>query len=204
MLQIDKLTVSYKNKKVIKELSYTFEDGKHYAITGTSGIGKTTLINALAGLKRASGGRITSTYLRPAYIFQEPRLFPWLTVLENVTAVCNDEKKARELIKSLIRDEGVEDKYPDELSGGMRQRVAVARALAYDFDIIFMDEPHKGLDEKTLDEVRRIVFEHIKGKTAIIVTHDRGDALLCDEILNMSDYPVTSLVAEESGSTKSE
>ena len=149
MLKIEELAVKYGKQTVIENLSYTFEDKKHYAIMGPSGIGKTTLINTLSGLIKPKSGKIISNHVNPTYIFQEPRLFPWLNALDNIKLVCNDKEKAQKMLRLLIDEDGVESKYPDELSGGMKQRVAIARALAAESDIVFMDEPFKGLDDET-------------------------------------------------------
>ena len=200
MLKIDSVCAVYESNTVLSNLSYTFEDKKKYAIVGTSGIGKTTLINILCGTRKADGGSVISDYSRPSYIFQEPRLFPWITALENVELVSKDRSKAKNILRSLLKDNEALEKFPYELSGGMKQRVSIARALAYDSDIVFMDEPFQGLDPETRQEVRQLVFECLKNKTVIMITHDIADTEYCDVILRLSGSPVTELITEESGS----
>lgn len=199
MLKIDNLSASYDNTTVISDLSYTFNDGKKYAIIGPSGVGKTTLLNILAGLKKPTSGSVETTYSHPTYIFQEPRLFPWLNSIENIQLVCNDREKSISLLKRLIRDDDAYTKYPHELSGGMKQRVAIARALSYDSDIVFMDEPFNSLDIELRKDVRKFVFEYLKYKTVIMITHEMADTEFCDTILKMEGSPVSDFIAEESG-----
>lgn len=203
MLKIKNITASYENETIISNLSYEFEDQKKYAITGRSGIGKTTLINLLCGLKKPDNGEIESSYVRPAYMFQEPRLFPWLTALENLMLVTSDKARAETLLTSLLYEKEALSKYPHELSGGMKQRVSIARALCFDGDILLMDEPFKGLDKEMRQSIRKIVFDYAKDKTVIMITHDAEDTEACDVILKMNGSPVTALT-EESGNFKSE
>ena len=204
MIMITDLYVKYDKNTVIENLSYTFSDGVSYAIMGESGVGKTTLINALAGLIPTSKGKIETDFKRPAFVFQEDRLFPWMNAVENVDLVCNNKSLSEDLLLRLLPDKESIYKYPDELSGGMKQRVAIARALAYDPDVIFLDEPFKGLDEETKKATRKLTFDVFKGKTLILITHDKDDATLCDVTLKMTSSPVSALVSEESGKEVSE
>lgn len=204
MLKINDITVAYDNETVLSHLSYEFEDEKKYAIVGPSGMGKTTLLNILCGLKKPDSGELETTYTRPACVFQDPRLFPWLTSLENVTLVCSDKQKAKDILTSLSLDADTLTKYPQELSGGMRQRVAIARALCFDGDIILMDEPFKGLDLEMRRHIREFVFHKLKNKTVIMITHESEDAQVCDVILRINGSPVTELETEESGNLKTE
>ena len=198
MLNINRLTVSYGKNTIIKDLSFSFPEHTVIGIVGQSGIGKTTLLNVLAGLKKPDGGEIVQSYQKPAYIFQEARLFPWMTALENVESVCQSKERASALLSRLIADPNVAKKYPDELSGGMKQRVSIARALAYDGDIYFLDEPFKGLDAQTRALVTDCFFEATRGKTVIMITHDEEDLAFCDQILRMEDSPVSTLILEKS------
>ncbi len=199
MLRLDNVTLSYKDNVVIKDLTYTFEDGRHYALLGSSGIGKTTLLGLLSGLLKPSGGRVLADSKRAAYVFQEPRLFPWLTALENITLVCHDQRRALDILKSLIDEEDIEGKYPHQLSGGMQQRVSICRALASDCDFVLLDEPFRGLDGDTKKKTADIIFSTFKDKTLIMVTHDPADASLCHIKLLADTHPITSLLTEESG-----
>ena len=203
MLKIKNLTASYENEMIFSNLSYEFEDRKKYAITGRSGIGKTTLLHILCGLKAPDSGEIETNYTRPAYIFQDSRLFPWLTAIENLTLVSGDKTRAEALLTSLLFEKEDLSKYPHELSGGMKQRVSIARALCFDGDILLMDEPFKGLDKEMKQSIRKTVFDYAKNKTVIIITHDADDTKACDVILKMNGSPVMSLT-EESGNFKSE
>ena len=192
MIKFDNVSVVFEKNTVIDRLSYEFEEGKVTAILGESGIGKTTLLNLAAGLIKQSSGLLTTKYDRLSYIFQEPRLFPWLSALENVATV-SDEKTAKEMLSLMGLSEAF-DKYPAELSGGMKQRVSIARALAYNPDVILMDEPFASLDKERRDSVADIVFERIKGKTAIIVTHDVSDTRYADTILTLTATPQSRLI----------
>ena len=127
-----------------------------------------------------------------SYVFQEPRLFEWLTALENVSIVSN-KVKAEELL-TLMGLEDSFDKYPSELSGGMKQRVSIARALAYKPDLVLLDEPFKGLDEERRHEVADILFKALKGTTAIIVSHDKEDMKYADTVLTLTSPPKSNLV----------
>lgn len=204
MLKLENLTLRYGTNTVLDSLHHTFEEGKATAITGTSGIGKTTLLHLLAGLIKPSEGRIVNSHEKLSYVFQEPRLFPWMTVLENITAVCSDEERACSLLQRLFPDTQVENLYPHELSGGMKQRVSLARALAPKPDLLLMDEPFRGLDTETRRLVYDLVLEETRGKTLILVTHDEEDLVLCDTVLRMVGMPVTRLVTEKSGTNGNE
>lgn len=196
MLKIKDLTAKYEKETVISNLSYEFEDKKKYAIIGPSGIGKTTLLNILCGLKKPNDGKVETSFSCPAYVFQDPRLYPWLTAIENVTLVCNDRAYAEKILLSLLGDKEALSKYPHELSGGMKQRVAVARAICYDGDVLFLDEPFRGLDPEMKQTVRQTLFDHSVDKTMIMITHDPSDAESCDVILKMTGSPVTELTEQ--------
>ena len=204
MLTIRDLSISYPKKTVLDHVSYSFADGQITAITGTSGIGKTTLLRVISGLLSPTDGAIESSYQRIAYIFQEPRLFPWMTALENVTEVCKDPEKAKHFLSALLPDTEAHDKYPHELSGGMKQRVSIARALSYDPDLLLMDEPFKGLDSETREQVTALLFKEIQGKTAILVTHDERDLPFCHQILRMEGFPANCLILEKSNNASLE
>ena len=202
MIKIDKLSVKFQNQVIIDDLSFTFEQGIFYGLTGASGIGKTTLLGAIAGLVPTSHGAISSDFQKLGYIFQDARLFPWMTALENVECVCHDIKKAEYYLNKLLPNAA--NKFPHELSGGMKQRVSIARALSYDAPLLLLDEPFKGLDEETKQLTVDAVMEFIKGRTAILVSHDYGELALCDKILKMERSPVSSLTEVKSGSTSFE
>lgn len=200
MLKFDNVTLKYKveqdktaEQTVLSSLSYCFDDKKITAITGVSGIGKTTILNLAAGLILPNSGAVINTYKKTAYAFQETRLLPWKTALENVSCVCSNDNKARACLEQLSLGESDFNKYPDELSGGMRQRVALARAMAYDADLILLDEPFSGLDEKTKDTVINALKNHFVGRTAIIITHDRGELGFCDVLVSADSSPINEL-----------
>ncbi len=201
MVTLDNITVKFEKQTVIKDLSFEFQDGIFYGITGPSGIGKTTLLGAVAGTVPLSTGSLKCSAPRISYIFQEPRLFPWLTALENVERVCHDRKKAEYFLNLLLPD-GM-DKYPDALSGGMKQRASIARALAYDAPLLLLDEPFKGLDAETKQMTIDIVTEHLKGRTAILVSHEQAELSLCDQVYKTDSSPINYLlpISVKSGSS---
>ncbi len=192
MIKLENLTVKFQNQTVIEDLNFTFEEGNFYGLSGASGIGKTTLLNTIVGAVVPKRGKILRKGNKTSYIFQDARLFPWLNAIENVACVCNDQEKA-EYYLSLLLPDGM-DKYPHELSGGMKQRVSIARALAYDAPLVLLDEPFKGLDAETKHACIELVCEHIKTRTAILVSHDDEELALCDEVYRLEGIPINKLV----------
>lgn len=194
MINLQNLTVRYDKKNVITDLSFSFESGKKYAIMGESGCGKTTLLNSIAGLIKHKSGEIIRSSEKISYVFQEPRLLPWLNILDNVTIVKDGSmEKAKEILCKLGLSDALE-LFPDELSGGMKQRASIARALVYEPDILLLDEPFRALDDATRKYVADYIFENIKDKLVIFVTHDKKDADYADITLNFSTNVKTELI----------
>ena len=205
MLNLENLTLRYGKQTVLDEVSFEFRTGSVTGIVGASGIGKSTLLHAIAGLKKEDGGAIRSSHERIAYIFQEPRLFPWMTALENITSVGADESTAMHYLGILFPDaDEVASKAPHELSGGMKQRVSIARALAYSPDLLLLDEPFRGLDPEAKEVAAQLILSESKGKTLLLVTHDEADLALCDEIVRMDGTPVSRFILEKSGNAEYE
>jgi NitT/TauT family transport system ATP-binding protein len=178
---------------VLRELSFCLETGELLAVMGESGCGKTTLLHLAAGLQEPQTGEIRSDHARVSIAFQEPRLFPWLTVRENLlSALPQSERRAgEERLSALLSEMGlsdVEGLYPRELSGGMKSRVSLARALLYGGDLLLLDEPFSALDEEMRQELATRLRKQLKkeGKTAILVTHLRAEAeAFADRILRL-------------------
>lgn len=194
--------------KALDGIDLTIRRGEFLVIVGPSGCGKTTLLRVLAGLERAQGGRVlihpdADAGERPdsAMVFQEHGVFPWLTVRENVAfglkASGMGRKERRAVADEYIERVGLvpfKDAYPHQLSGGMRQRVSVARAFATDAQMLLMDEPFAALDEQTklvLQELLLRIWQETS-KTVLYVTHSLDEALvLGDRIIVMSGRPGT-------------
>lgn len=177
MIRIEKLCKSYDGKPVLEGLSLHLEKGQRYALMGASGSGKTTLLNLLMALETPDSGLIRmEPGLRISAVFQENRLLEMMTAEANIRLVAPEAgEKARELLLSL----GIEpDSLPQPVktfSGGMKRRVAIARALLADYDLLLLDEPYKGLDEDTRQQVIDTVKRMTEGKTVLMVTHDLED-----------------------------
>lgn len=191
MLKIEELTKKFDNKVLFNNFSYTFECNGCYALIGESGIGKTTLLRMISGLDKDYTGKISCDNGKFAFAFQEYRLFPELTALQNVVfAISNtnneaDCKNATKMLHKLGLTTDEMKLLPHELSGGMKQRVSLARAFLYDADILLLDEPTKELDAVNAKTVRHIISKLSKNKLVIIVSHNKEDitSLNATEIL---------------------
>ena len=185
MITIDRLTLSYGSQQVLKDCSLRVEAGSRVALMGPSGCGKTSLINVIAGLLTPDSGKV-SVNGKVSYVFQEPALFPWLTAVDNINVVLSDGPETLPRAEQLLDAVGLSDcrdKYPHQLSGGQKQRIAICRALAYGGDILLLDEPLKGLDADTRDQVSALLRQEWAGKTLLLVTHDPSEAQsLCDRV----------------------
>lgn len=181
MLQIKNLCVSLGDKKVLENLSFFCENVGCVALMGASGIGKTTLLRVIAGLIVPDAGTVEYSFQKISVKFQEPRLLDWLTVKENLTAVLETAENADQIASEWLAAVGLSDdadKYPRELSGGMAQRVALARALAYEGDLLLLDEPFSAVDEATKAPLLELIREYAKTHAVILVTHSKEEAEL--------------------------
>lgn len=171
------LTVSFDGKAVLDGFSCVFPAGSTTCIMGASGCGKTTLINALLGFVKPDYGVITGMPKRVACVFQEDRLCEEHSAVSNVRLVAprSFSRSDAEALLSLL---GINDfkKKVHDFSGGMKRRVAIARAIAADSDVVLLDEAFKGLDNATRKSVIDIFMQYKGGKTVIAVTHDEDEA----------------------------
>ncbi len=181
MMTLEQVSFSYEKKPVLQKLSLTLATGELLCVMGPSGCGKSTLLHLIAGLKKPSSGSLRCEAKQIAYVFQEPRLFPWLTVAENIGAILPKRADIDRLIDESLEAVGLTDAkelYPDELSGGMRSRASLARALAYGGDLFLLDEPFAALHEELCLELAEKLRSELKKRraSAILVTHRRADA----------------------------
>jgi len=194
---------------VLNGLSLDVEDGEFLCIIGHSGCGKSTLLRLVAGLDAPSGGeilvdgkKVTGPSTDRAIVFQQYSLFPWLTVKENVVFAMKktgrfSKSEAEERAVFFLNKAGlaqVHGSYPYQLSGGMRQRTAIARALAMDAPYLLLDEPFGALDTKIRKDLQRLLRDLWKetGKTVIFVTHDLEEAMIMGQrIVFLSDGKIS-------------
>ena len=173
------ITKSFGSQTVLSQMSGEFADPGITCIMGKSGSGKTTLLNILMGRLKADKGELKGiTGRRIGAVFQEDRLLPWCTALENVTLVLGGHQQDTEARAMLTRMQLADcvDQKVTELSGGMKRRVAIARALVFQPEILFMDEPFRGLDDALRVAVMEVVREFSKEHAVIMVTHDPAEA----------------------------
>lgn len=191
--------------QAVKNLSFAVDDGQFVSVIGPSGCGKTTILSLAAGILSPSSGKVRRASGEAGYMLQRDALFEWRTVEQNIFLPLEVKKKntpqMRKNALALAEKYGLKDflkKYPNELSGGMRQRVALIRTLAAQPEILLLDEPFSALDYQTRLKVCDDVQAIIKGekKTALLVTHDISEAIaLSDKVTVLSARPAT-LVAE--------
>lgn len=218
ILTLNNATYVYKNKwqstTAVRDVSYSFDCGKVYAIVGKSGSGKTTLLSMLAGLDVPTDGdvnydgRSTRRINRDKYrrdcvsvIYQSYNLFPLLTVLENVTyplelqgmKLSDARDKAKRMIDAVGLTDVVYKRYPAMLSGGEQQRIAIARALCSNAKIILADEPTGNLDTENTKNIFNMLHDlaHSRNYCVIIVTHDMAVAERADVVIHMKDGVLT-------------
>lgn len=212
ILELDKVSYKYSdgNKYVLKDLSYKFEKGKTYAIKGKSGSGKTTLLSILSGLEKTTSGKVIydkndlneidlDKYRNShiGIIFQAYNLLPHLTAIENIILsmdingmkIKDKHEEAIELLKRVGLDEETGNRRVLRLSGGEQQRVAIARSLSYNPDIILADEPTGNLDAETENEIMDIFNNLAKkeNKCIIIVTHSKNVSDKVDGVFELND-----------------
>ena len=174
-MKINNLTKSFDKKLVFDNFSVEIPENKVTLVEGESGSGKTTFLRILSGLDNNYKGEIHNNYDKISYVFQEPRLFDAITVKQNLELVEKNTNLSVDEILSIVELENECNTCPNELSGGMKMRLSLARALYYNGDVFLMDEPFSALDNDMKNRIIPKVFELIKGKTVIIVSHNPNE-----------------------------
>lgn len=197
MYKVERISKGFGELKVFQDLTLEFPEGKITTILGPSGCGKTTILKIMAGLIKPDGGTVVTTEW-VGFLFQEPRLLPWLNIYQNLELVLRDKLPAQDRdskIMYFLEAVGLGDYrnfYPFQLSGGMKQRAAMARAFSYPAELLLMDEPFKSLDLKTRHQMLSDFLKlwRRESKTVVVVTHDVKEAVwLGDQILVLSAKP---------------
>lgn len=210
---VKNLTCSYEQKTIFDNFDVTFEQGKINVILGGSGVGKTTLLNAIAGIKSYEG-QIEGCEGGVSYIFQKDRLIPSISVYKNLDlilkGVVKDKAERKRMIEQTAVDLEISDvlkSLPSEISGGQAQRVSMARAFLYPSDVMLLDEPFKALDAalKTRLIKQFAALQEKKNKTVVFVTHAIDECLLlADDYFVFDDAPVKIVLQGKINSKKSE
>ncbi len=195
MLTLNNLTADLMGETIIEDFNFTLSRGEVACLYGPSGCGKTTILRLIAGIIDEESGTIDNQFKRTTYLFQEHRLLPWRTAWENIDCQNTDKQtQIADLLTQLELDKDDWHKYPHELSGGMRQRVALGRALITEPDLLLMDEPFSALDFELKQNLQNLILErvHKHQMSIILVTHDRYEALrLADKIYILADKKPT-------------
>ncbi len=197
MLRINDISKSFDSKEAIKNLSVTFPESGFIAICGPSGCGKSTLLRIIAGIEKVNCGEIICNH-SISMSFQEPRLLPDRTALQNVNFILGDKKATLGKSQELLYELGISDTslYPDELSGGMKARVSIARALARRSDIYLFDEPYANLDRETAEMTAEVIKRHTKSALVIAVIHDIEFAeRIADRVIRFKDSPISGEIS---------
>ena len=209
LLELKNISLTYQTKddeiKAIENLSFSCDEGNFLSIIGPSGCGKTTILSMIAGLIKPTSGQIifhnkvNDNHKKVGYMLQKDYLFPWRTIEKNIYLPLEIKKsinsESKSYVNLLLEKYGLKDfkkKYPDQLSGGMRQRVALIRTLAFNPSLLLLDEPFSALDSQTRLLVCDDVYKIIKAekKTAVLVTHDISEAIsMSDIIVVLTDRP---------------
>lgn len=187
-LTLENICKKYGEKTVLQDVSFVFPGGRRTCIMGPSGCGKTTLLRIILGLETPDAGTMTGRPERLSAVFQENRLFEDFSALSNVAAVCSKEDKGK--IEEHLTALGLGDsltKPVRTLSGGMKRRVAIARAVLAPGELMILDEPFTGLDKDTKAVVLEYLKTHTQGRTLILVTHDPAERdALAHRVLDMT------------------
>jgi len=199
-LEVKKLNHHFGFTEILRDINFTLNKGQILSIVGPSGGGKTTLMHLCAGLLDVEEGYVSNSFESSAFAFQEGRLLPWKNVIDNIMLglLANGEKKkiamqkAQDIALRFGLEENDFDKFPKDLSGGMKQRVSFARALVTKPSLLFLDEPFSALDIGLKKELQTILIEMIDKKeiSILFITHDLMEAIrLSDEILLLKADP---------------
>ncbi|NLZ80504.1 MAG: ABC transporter ATP-binding protein [Clostridiales bacterium] len=216
---IESISLTYADRnqsyKALENINLTINEGEFVCILGSSGCGKSTLLSILQGLIKADEGEgrvliddvpIKGPDVDRSFVFQHYSLFPWLTAKGNIVFGMKHSRnkyskiEMDEISDGYLEKVGLKDaagKYPAQLSGGMQQRIAIARALAMDTEIILMDEPFGAIDPKHRSEIQQLVSKLCReeGKTVVFVTHDIDEALLlADRIVYMEPKRIKEVI----------
>lgn len=188
-MKIANLTKRFGDKLVFDNYSIEIKENKVTYLMGESGSGKTTLLRILSGLDKDYTGNIPRLD-EVSYVFQEPRLFPNLTVQKNIQIVADKSIFSVQDVLKIVELSGEESSLPSTLSGGMKMRVALARALYHNKDFYLLDEPFSALDEEMKDRILPKIFDFFKSnnKTVLIISHDKQEAIeYADDIINLKN-----------------
>jgi NitT/TauT family transport system ATP-binding protein len=179
LVSLNNVTLTLAAQNIFNDLSLTLNIGDKVALLGDSGVGKSSLLKLIAGIHQPTQGELTNKAARIGYVFQEPRLLPWLTVEQNIIEVMKANKIIREqreykLTELLTQVELIQYKhyYPHQLSGGMAQRVSLARAFAIEPDLLLLDEPFSALDKNLTEQLSQLLSSFLKPETTMLyVSH---------------------------------
>ncbi len=200
MLTLKSLTADLMGETIIEDFDFSLNRGEVACLYGPSGCGKTTILRLIAGIIDKESGTIDNQFARTTYLFQEHRLLPWRTAWENIALVRKEaentdtQQQISTLLWQLELDKDDWHKYPHELSGGMRQRVALGRALITEPQLLLMDEPFSALDFELKHNLQDLILSRVDDHdmSIILVTHDRYEALrLANKIYILADKKPT-------------